>query len=135
MNEKACLNYNPFQGDEGDTRLMSDKFVTTRKPHDCSICFEIIPSGVHVRARREVSKGFRNAMTFYFCVPCCEAMAMSWDYEDNGRAISERCEIGMLTLMSGYPWLPCPICHGTEGCDHSVPERMRAAQKSNLGRK
>jgi hypothetical protein len=27
----------------------------------------------------------------------------------------------------GYPWLPCPICKGTEGCDHSVPERARAA--------
>lgn len=29
--------------------------------------------------------------------------------------------------MPGYPWLPCPICHGTEGCDHGVPERARAA--------
>jgi hypothetical protein len=27
----------------------------------------------------------------------------------------------------GYPWLPCPICNGTEGCDHSYPERARAA--------
>jgi hypothetical protein len=23
--------------------------------------------------------------------------------------------------------LPCPICNGAEGCDHSVPERYRAA--------
>jgi hypothetical protein len=29
--------------------------------------------------------------------------------------------------VPGYPWLPCPICNGTEGCDHPVPERMRAA--------
>jgi hypothetical protein len=27
----------------------------------------------------------------------------------------------------GYPWLPCPICKGTEGCDHPYPERARAA--------
>lgn len=28
--------------------------------------------------------------------------------------------------LAHYPWLPCPICHGVEGCDHVVPERMRA---------
>ena len=22
--------------------------------------------------------------------------------------------------------LPCPICNGVEGCDHTVPERLRA---------
>lgn len=27
----------------------------------------------------------------------------------------------------GYPWLPCPICKGVEGCDHTVPERARAS--------
>ncbi len=32
-----------------------------------------------------------------------------------------------LKALPGYPWLPCPICHGTEGCDHSVPERARTA--------
>ncbi|WP_227242481.1 hypothetical protein [Paraburkholderia caribensis] len=31
-----------------------------------------------------------------------------------------------LTVL-GYPWLPCPICKGTEGCDHVVAERARAA--------
>lgn len=24
-------------------------------------------------------------------------------------------------------YLPCPICCGVEGCDHSYPERQRAA--------
>jgi len=33
----------------------------------------------------------------------------------------------MLRLMPGYPWLPCPICKGTEGCDHIAAERARAA--------
>ncbi len=32
-----------------------------------------------------------------------------------------------LKAIPGYPWLPCPICSGGEGCDHSVPERARAA--------
>lgn len=34
---------------------------------------------------------------------------------------------GVVEALPGYPWLPCPICHGTEGCDHSVPERARTA--------
>jgi hypothetical protein len=33
----------------------------------------------------------------------------------------------VLENLPGYPWLPCPICRGTEGCDHSVPERARTA--------
>jgi hypothetical protein len=32
-----------------------------------------------------------------------------------------------LMALPGYPWLPCPICKGTEGCAHSVPERARTA--------
>ena len=27
--------------------------------------------------------------------------------------------------LDGYPWLPCPICRGVEGCDHSIIERAR----------
>lgn len=33
----------------------------------------------------------------------------------------------VLQNLPGYPWLPCPVCHGTEGCDHTVPERARTA--------
>jgi hypothetical protein len=29
-----------------------------------------------------------------------------------------------------YPYLPCPICNGVEGCDHPVPERRRAAERA-----
>lgn len=36
----------------------------------------------------------------------------------------------VLRALPGYPWLPCPICHGTEGCDDTVPERARAAHPS-----
>ena len=29
--------------------------------------------------------------------------------------------------LPGYPWLPCPICGYTGGCDHTRWERARAA--------
>lgn len=32
-----------------------------------------------------------------------------------------------LQMLPGYPFLPCPICSGVEGCDHAVPERARAS--------
>lgn len=32
-----------------------------------------------------------------------------------------------LPALPGFPFLPCPICHGTEGCDHTAYERARAA--------
>ena len=31
-----------------------------------------------------------------------------------------------MASLPGYPWLPCPICSGTEGCDDTVVERLRA---------
>ncbi len=33
----------------------------------------------------------------------------------------------ILRDLPGYPWLPCPICGGTESCDHTGRERARAA--------
>jgi hypothetical protein len=35
--------------------------------------------------------------------------------------------VKFMRSIAGYPFLPCPICHGNEGCDHSIPERARAA--------
>lgn len=32
-----------------------------------------------------------------------------------------------LRALPGYPWIPCPICKGTESCDHIAAERARAA--------
>lgn len=32
-----------------------------------------------------------------------------------------------LIALPGYPFMPCPICHGVESCDHTVPERARAS--------
>ena len=32
-----------------------------------------------------------------------------------------------LRALPGYPFLPCPICKGTESCDHIAAERAQAA--------
>lgn len=32
-----------------------------------------------------------------------------------------------LRALPGYPWLPCPICKGTESCDHIAAERAQTA--------
>lgn len=32
-----------------------------------------------------------------------------------------------LPSLPSFPFLPCPICHGTEGCDHTTYERANAA--------
>ena len=43
---------------------------------------------------------------------------------------------GVRQMMHGAnrpPFIPCPICGGVEGCDHTVTERARAAtQQENL---
>lgn len=93
INERECLAYYPFQGDETDVRLLADRFVTTRKPHTCNTCWDPIPAGARVRALTEVNREERKTMTFYFCVPCCDAMAIS--STDSGDAIEERTGIGM----------------------------------------
>lgn len=48
------------------------------------------------------------------------------------RAMARAPEVDGLVIcdprsLRDYPFLPCPICKGVEGCDHSVPERARAA--------
>jgi hypothetical protein len=93
--ENDCLAYDPFQGDETAVRRFSDKMVITRKEHRCNICWEDFPAGSRARAMREVNLEERRTMTFYFCPPCCSAMARSWDSDDAGRAIEKRTAIGM----------------------------------------
>jgi hypothetical protein len=36
-------------------------------------------------------------------------------------------QVATLKALPGYPWMPCPICNGREGCCHAFPERARAA--------
>lgn len=47
-----------------------------------------------------------------------------------GYSTMTRTYADVLQSLPGYPFLPCPICLGTEGCDHSVPERARTTHPS-----
>jgi hypothetical protein len=88
--EAAVLTYNPWGMDDSDYRVLDDRFLVTRTPHDCTICFEAIPAQTRVRARREAYDG--KAMTFYMCRTCCEAMAKcvrqrgtNWEHDIEAR--------------------------------------------------
>jgi hypothetical protein len=94
MTDADCLAYDPFSGDrDSDITEFSDKFVVTRKPHVCNVCQEEIPSRSRCRAKTERDNDDQVVMTFYFCPPCCDAMALSWT--DDGDAIEARTGRGM----------------------------------------
>lgn len=90
--ERECLAFDPFQGGKGDDtyRRLSDRFLVTRKPHECSICFDPIPAKTRARAMTDLDDG--QVMTFYACPCCCAAMASVWD--DAGKAIEARYTLG-----------------------------------------
>lgn len=94
MKDADCLQYDPFQGDETDVTKLSDRFLVTRKPHQCNVCLGQIPAGQRVRALTEINHEEKKVSTFYFCVLCCEAMALVWT--DAGLAIEARTSIGMM---------------------------------------
>lgn len=88
------LRYNPWGDDDSDYRVLDNRMVVTRLPHDCVICLERIPVGARIRAQREAYDG--KAMTFRFCVKCCAAMAAQCSGADlDGRRIERRTSIGM----------------------------------------
>jgi hypothetical protein len=93
MNEELALYYNPCSDDDSDYRVLDNRMVTTRKPAECAICFEDIPTGARVRAQREVYDG--HAKTFRFCPKCCTAMAHSAKFGHDSRAIERRTALGM----------------------------------------
>lgn len=98
--EAAVLGYDPWAGEDGDARTMSDAFVVTRKQATCAICMEDIPSGSRVRAQRQVSREMRKAMTFRFCAACCSAMALA--RADDGEAIDLRTNIGIAAARQAF---------------------------------
>lgn len=100
MNEAECLLYDPFQGDESDVRTLADRFLVTRKPHVCNVCWDMIPVKSRVRAKTEINYEDEQVATFYFCIPCCEAMAIS--NEDDGRSIEHRSGLGMDRARERY---------------------------------
>lgn len=91
FDEKQALDYYPFDGDETDVKLFSDKFVVGRKEYECHWCNECIAKGERHRALTELNREDRQIETFRFCPACSEAMAFSW--EDGGDAIDARTQI------------------------------------------
>ena len=85
--EDAALAFNPFEDDFGDQsdRVLSNKFVTTRKPGPCSHCGFEINKGE--RARSMSAKFDGQLMAYRWCALCCAAMAKCAaddDEEDSG---------------------------------------------------
>ena len=82
--EEAALSFDPFEGDFGDQsdRVLSDKFVNTRKPGTCSHCgFEIVKGE---RARSMSAKFDGQLMAYRWCAWCCAAMARcAEEYDDD----------------------------------------------------
>lgn len=91
--DQSVLAYDPFAGDETRITVLSDTIVVTRTAHLCNVCQGQTVPGTRCRRRTEINHDDRKLMSFYFCTPCCDAMAASW--EDEGRAIEERTRIGM----------------------------------------
>lgn len=85
-----ALDFNPWGFDESDYRVLTNRLVVTRKPHDCAICFEVIPAKTRARAQSEIFEG--KAKTFHFCQTCCDAMAIN--REDDGLWLESRYELG-----------------------------------------
>lgn len=69
--DRLALQFHPWH-DDSDYRVMSNKMVVARIKAECAICFDDIKPGQRVRAQSETYDG--KAMTFKFCVKCCNAM-------------------------------------------------------------
>lgn len=89
--EAFALDYDPWGERDATYRTLADQFVVTRKPAECSICFEPIRVGSRVRAKREVDDG--KAKTFRFCPTCCRLMAERQD-DDRFEELMGRYDIG-----------------------------------------
>lgn len=89
--ERNALEYDPWGERDATYRTMRDRFVTTRKPSQCAICFEPIPAGSRVRAKTEVDDG--HAATFRFCPECCWLMANRLD-DDVFERLMKRYDLG-----------------------------------------
>jgi hypothetical protein len=90
--EDDVLSYGLFDGDrDASVVILSNKMLVVRKAHDCVICRHTIPSGQRVRAQTEVCRDDQKVMTFYVCVPCCEAIAARHD--DAGISLVSRYQL------------------------------------------
>jgi hypothetical protein len=96
FDEALCLRLDPWGDGKGDDpyRVLSDRIVTGRKPHQCAMCMGAIEAGQRHRARREVQIGYRERVcaTFRLCPECCSALVASCT--DCGDALIERVQLG-----------------------------------------
>jgi uncharacterized CHY-type Zn-finger protein len=77
----SALKFDPFAGDDGDSRVLSDRIVTTRKEHKCHNCFQEFQAGQVSRHRVEVFDG--ELMEFRWCGECTHAMTLDGDEFQN----------------------------------------------------
>ncbi len=81
--DQDILAYEPFEGDrDSNVVVLSDQMVIVRKAHRCQVCWGFTEPGQRCRRRAEVDKDDSKRMSFYFCSPCCEAMAKCTSGED-----------------------------------------------------
>lgn len=90
--ESAALTWHPFEGDETEVRLLSDKIVTARKSHWCHYCNGPIHPGERHRARAELNCELGRKMTFRFCADCLNAYEAEQDCDD-GWPFQDRCQL------------------------------------------
>lgn len=82
FDEADALLFYPFDGDFGEPtdRILSDKFVTARKEHQCHQCLGNIEIGTRYRQMKAV---FCDQFRVYFwCNDCCAAMAQVFGSDD-----------------------------------------------------
>ena len=94
IEESACLKVGPFGGEDANVTLLHDRFLITRKEHECLTCLDTILPRKRMRARTERDNDDNTLKTFYFCWPCCEAMAADWN-NGNFDLSFDRAEIGV----------------------------------------
>ncbi len=90
--ERRVLDFNPWGYDETRYRVLENRMVVTRWPHECAICLGAIPAASRVRVQCEVLLEDRpsRARSFYFCPECCRVMANDRD----GEGIAARYDLG-----------------------------------------
>jgi hypothetical protein len=72
--DQAYLAVQPWSTAPGFV-VVRDHFVITKLPRSCFQCGFPCGAGSRMRARAEVDRIGRQAVTFYFCQNCCRELA------------------------------------------------------------
>ena len=97
--EEMILRWNLWGMDDTPYRIVANKMVTTRKPAECAICFDVIPVGSRVRAQSEIYDGY--AKTFKICVACCDAIVLD-SVDGDILHMEARTEMGIVKWGHAY---------------------------------